>query len=132
MDTLTTSQTHTCMKQGRSPGPPKVPILQLPQSSQYAGVNSFTVIHWKRVGGAGRSDSQPGMTGAQRWDLEQTSISQNGSWVLTQHALGDGEGECGPPGHPPTGREVGQFCPQHVHNHLVIQGQVEMVLVDEL
>lgn len=51
---------------------------------------------------------------------------------FTQHAAGDGESEGGPSGHPPAGRKVGQLRSQHLHNHLIIQSQVEMVLVEEL
>ena len=51
---------------------------------------------------------------------------------LTQHALCDGEGECGSSSHPPAGGQIGQLCSQHFHDHLVVQGQVEVVLVQEL
>lgn len=44
----------------------------------------------------------------------------------------DREGECGTAGHPPAGAQIGQLDPQHLHNHLVVQGQVEVMLVGEL
>lgn len=44
----------------------------------------------------------------------------------------DREGECGAAGHPPAGAQIGQLDPQHLHNHLVVQGQVEVMLVGEL
>lgn len=46
--------------------------------------------------------------------------------------MGDGEGERGSARHPPAGAQVGQLDPQHFHNHLVVQGQVEVMLVGEL
>lgn len=51
---------------------------------------------------------------------------------LTQHRLRHGEGDRRPSGHPPPGRQVGDFGPQHLHDHLVVQGQVELLVVDEL
>ena len=50
----------------------------------------------------------------------------------TEHALGDGEGDGGSAGHPPAGGEVGEVRPQHLHHHLVVQGQVELLVVYEL
>ena len=44
----------------------------------------------------------------------------------------DGEGERGSARHPPAGAQVGQLNPQHLHDHLVVQGQVEVMLVGEL
>lgn len=44
----------------------------------------------------------------------------------------DRKGECGAAGHPPAGAQIGQLDPQHLHNHLVVQGQVEVMLVREL
>lgn len=44
----------------------------------------------------------------------------------------DGEGERGSARHPPAGAQVGQLNPQHLHDHLIVQGQVEVMLVGEL
>jgi hypothetical protein len=44
----------------------------------------------------------------------------------------DREGESGSAGHPPAGAQIGKFDPQHLHNHLIVQGQVEVMLVSEL
>lgn len=52
--------------------------------------------------------------------------------AVTEHGMGDWEGECGSARHPPAGAQVGQLDPQHLHNHLVVQGQVEVMLVSEL
>lgn len=52
--------------------------------------------------------------------------------LFTQHAPGDWESERGPSSHPPAGGQVGQLSPQHLHDHLIIQSQVEMVLIQEL
>lgn len=52
--------------------------------------------------------------------------------VRTKHRLGNGEGDGGAPGHPPPGRQVGDFRPQHLHDHLVVQRHVELLVVDEL
>jgi len=51
---------------------------------------------------------------------------------LTQHGLGDGEGDGGPAGHPPPGGQVGDLRPQHLNDHLVVQSQVELLVVHEL
>lgn len=51
---------------------------------------------------------------------------------LTEHGVGDGEGERGSACHSPAGAEVGQLDPQHLHDHLIVQGQVEVMLVGEL
>ena len=50
----------------------------------------------------------------------------------TEHALRDGEGDGGSAGHPPAGGEVGEVRAQHLHDHLVVQGQVELLVVYEL
>lgn len=52
--------------------------------------------------------------------------------ALTQHSLRNGKSDGGSSRHPPPGREVGDFSPQHLHDHLVVQGQVELLVVDEL
>lgn len=44
----------------------------------------------------------------------------------------DGERDGRSSSHPPAGREVSKLCPQHLYNHLVIQSQVEVMLVNEL
>lgn len=44
----------------------------------------------------------------------------------------DGEGERGSARHPPAGAQVGQLNPQHLYDHLIVQGQVEVMLVGEL
>lgn len=52
--------------------------------------------------------------------------------IICEHGVGDGEGEHGSARHPPAGAQVGQLNPQHLHDHLVVQGQVEVMLVGEL
>lgn len=52
--------------------------------------------------------------------------------LITQHAAGDGESERGPSCHPPAGGEIRQLCPQHLHDHLVVQCQIEVVLIQKL
>ena len=51
---------------------------------------------------------------------------------FTQHALSDRECEGRSSSHPPAGREISKLCSQHLHDHLVIQSQVEVMLVNEL
>lgn len=51
---------------------------------------------------------------------------------VTEHGVRDGEGERGSAGHAPARAQVGQLDPQHLHHHVVVQGQVEVVLVSEL
>lgn len=51
---------------------------------------------------------------------------------VTEHGVGDWEGERGSACHPPAGAQVGQLDPQHLHDHLVVQGQVEVMLVSKL
>lgn len=51
---------------------------------------------------------------------------------VTEHGVGDGEGERRSARHPPAGAQVGQLDPQHLHDHLVVEGQVEVMLVGEL
>lgn len=51
---------------------------------------------------------------------------------ITEHGVRDRKGECGAAGHPPAGTQIGQLDPQHLHNHLIVQGQVEVMLVSEL
>lgn len=52
--------------------------------------------------------------------------------AVTQHAAGDGKSECRPSCHSPARGEIGKLCAQHLHNHLVVQCQVEMVLIQKL
>lgn len=61
-----------------------------------------------------------------------TPLSRGGWRILTEHGLRDGEGDGGPPGHPPAAAEVREVRPQHLHDHLVVESQVELLLVDEL
>lgn len=56
----------------------------------------------------------------------------DGDHGITEHGVRDREGESGAASHPPAGAQIGQFDPQHLHNHLVVQGQVEVMLVSEL
>lgn len=56
----------------------------------------------------------------------------DGIWEITEHGVCDGEGECRSACHPPAGTQVGQLDPQHLHHHLIVQGQVEVMLVSEL
>lgn len=51
---------------------------------------------------------------------------------VTEHGVRDGEGERGSACHPPAAAQVGQLDPQHLHDHLVVQRQVEVMLVGEL
>lgn len=51
---------------------------------------------------------------------------------VTEHGVGDGEGERGSARHPPAGAQVSQLNPQHLHDHLVVQGQIEVMLVCKL
>lgn len=51
---------------------------------------------------------------------------------ITEHGVGDREGECGSARHPPAGAQVSQLNPQHLHDHLVVQGQIEVMLVGKL
>lgn len=46
--------------------------------------------------------------------------------------MGDGEGDGRLSRHPPAAAEVREVCPQHLHNHLVVESQVELLLVYEL
>lgn len=56
----------------------------------------------------------------------------DGDHGITEHGVRNREGESGAASHPPAGAQIGQFDPQHLHNHLVVQGQVEVMLVSEL
>lgn len=51
---------------------------------------------------------------------------------LTQHRLRNGKSNSGTSSHPPSGRQVGDLSPQHLHDHLVVQGHVELLVVNEL
>lgn len=44
----------------------------------------------------------------------------------------DGEGKRGSARHAPARAQMCQLDPQHLHHHVVVQGQVEVVLVGEL
>lgn len=46
--------------------------------------------------------------------------------------MSDGEGKRGSACHPPAGAQVSQLDPQHLYHHLIVQGQVEVMLVGEL
>lgn len=61
-----------------------------------------------------------------------TKYTERGTVLVTKHALCDGKSECRSASHSPTGGEVGQLSPQHLNNHLIIKGQVEMMLINEL
>lgn len=50
----------------------------------------------------------------------------------TEHGVGDGEGDGWSPSHPPAAAQVGEVRPQHLHNHLVVKSQVELLLVYKL
>lgn len=54
----------------------------------------------------------------QQWDINQSDQV----YGVTEHGVGDGEGERGSARHPPAGAQVGQFDSQHLHDHLVVQG----------
>ena len=72
-------------------------------------------------------------------NILQRLKTTHGTWVradqvhgLTEHGMRDGEGERGSARHPPAGAQVGQLNPQHLYDHLIVQGQVEVMLVGEL
>lgn len=51
---------------------------------------------------------------------------------LTEHGLGDGEGDSRPAGHSPARGQVGKVSTQHLHNHPVIKGQVKLLVINKL
>lgn len=51
---------------------------------------------------------------------------------VTEHGVGDWEGERGSARHPPAGAQVSQLNPQHLYDHLIVQGQIEVMLVCKL
>jgi len=57
---------------------------------------------------------------------------QKQQFSLTKHGLGNGKGDGRTASHPPARGEVGQVCPQHFYNHLVVQSQIELLMIDEL
>lgn len=52
--------------------------------------------------------------------------------ALTQHGLGDRNGDRGTTSHSPAGRKVGDFCAQHLHDHMVVQCKVKLMVIDKL
>lgn len=52
--------------------------------------------------------------------------------TLTKHGVQDGKGDGGAARHSPAAAQVGEVCAQHLHYHLVVQGQIELLLIYEL
>lgn len=57
---------------------------------------------------------------------------QRCQFSLTKHGLGNGKGDGRTASHPPARGEVGQVCPQHFYDHLVVQSQIELLMIYEL
>lgn len=51
---------------------------------------------------------------------------------LTEHAVWNGEGDGRSSCHPPVRAQVEEVDTQHLHDHVIVQGQIELMMVDKL